>query len=480
MIDRKAPRKTRRAQTLGAVLASLPLLLGTACNADIPADQPTSGQAARPTRTSKPPAASSFTGTLDSTFGKGGKVITDAGGGNEQAVGAIVQADGSIVVLGESWPGIKPTFTFTRYDAKGKLDTGFGDDGKLVVSVTGSEYDYSSPRALIQQPDGKFIAVGTTIDFDAGHLVFAALRYNPDGTPDEEFGDGGKALVPIDLTEGNQSEDEAEAVALAPDGKIVLVGPTGRYPRSFATVRLNPDGSLDESFGDGGRVVTSFPNDAEAHAVAVQPDGKVLVGGYGSSDPKAGMEGSDYTLVRYNSDGSLDEEFGEDGVVMTDFSDDRDYIEALTLLPDGKIVAAGPVYIDVTFCATDACASPGFGLAQYNPDGTLDESFGQDGKVGYRQGTDLNYDVVRLSDGKLLTAGSIDDNESFALMLLNPDGTKVESFGDEGLVSTHFSDYKDYGQAMTVQPDGKVIVVGSAISAQEDMLDTDFAIARYK
>lgn len=358
MIDRKAAHKTRRAHAVGAVLACLPLLLGTACNVDTPTDRPSSGQTARATRTPRPPAASSFTGTLDITFGKGGKVTTDAGGGNEQAVGAIVQADGKIVVLGESWPKTKPTFTFTRYDAQGRPDTGFGDDGKLVVSVTGSEYDYSSPRALIQQPDGKFIAVGTTIDFDAGHLVFAALRYNPDGTPDEEF--------------------------------------------------------------------------------------------------------------------------GTDGVVMTDFARDRDYIEALELLPDGKIVAAGPVYIDVTFCATTACASPGFGLAQYNSDGTLDESFGQDGKVGYRQGTDLNYDVVRLPDGKLLTAGSIDDNDSFALMLLNPDGTQVESFGDEGLVSTQFDDYKDYGQAMTVQPDGKVIVVGTATSDQEDMFDTDFAIARYK
>jgi uncharacterized delta-60 repeat protein len=138
------------------------------------------------------------------------------------------------------------------------------------------------------------------------------------------------------------------------------------------------------------------------------------------------------------------------------------------------------VYIDVTFCATDACASPGFGLAQYNPDGTPDESFGQDGKVGYRQGTDLNYDVVRLPDGKLLTAGSVNDNDEFALMLLNPDGTKVESFGDEGLVATGFDAYHDTGLAMTVQPDGKVIVVGSATLHQEDIFDTDFAMIRYK
>src|SRR5690242_6754152 len=104
------------------------------------------------------------------------------------------------------------------------MDTTFGDNGKIVVNVTGSEYDYSNPHALIQQPDGKFIAVGTTIDFDAGHSVFVALRYNADGTPDETFGDGGKVLAPVDLAEHNQSEDEAQAVALAPNGKIVMAG----------------------------------------------------------------------------------------------------------------------------------------------------------------------------------------------------------------------------------------------------------------
>ena len=475
----KATNRTRPAHALGAALACLTLLLGTACNAGTSSDPASTDQPARPASTPQP-QASSFTGTLDTSFGKGGKVTTNIGGSPEQAVGAIVQADGKIVVLGETWPKTKAQFAFTRYDSKGKLDATFGEDGKLVVNVTGSEYDYSEPHALIQQPDGKYIAVGTTIDFDAGHLVFAALRYNPDGSPDESFGDGGKALVAVDQSEGSSSEEEAQAVALAPDGKIVLAGMTGRYPHSFATVRLNPDGTPDESFGDGGRVVTSFPNDAMAYAVAVQPDGKVLVGGYASDDPDTGMEGHDYTLVRYNEDGSLDEEFGRDGVVMTDFRRDRDYIEALLVLPDGKIVAAGPVYIDVTFCATDACASPGFGLAQYNPDGTPDESFGQDGKVGYRQGTDLNYDVVRLPDGKLLTAGSVNDNDEFALMLLNPDGTKVESFGDEGLVATGFDAYHDTGLAMTVQPDGKVIVVGSATLHQEDIFDTDFAMIRYK
>ncbi|MDQ3706138.1 MAG: delta-60 repeat domain-containing protein [Chloroflexota bacterium] len=478
--------RLRLSQLIVAAFAALTLILNAACGEVSPTQgtpQPASSSETRttagPTRTPQVDA-SSFTGTLDTSFGKGGKVNTNIGGSPEEAVGAIVQADGKIVVLGEAWPKTKAQFAFTRYDSEGNLDTTFGEDGKLVVNVTGSEYDYSEPHALIQQPDGKYIAVGTTLDFDAGHLVFAALRYNADGSPDESFGEGGKALVAVDQTEGSSSEEEAHAVALAPDGKILLAGMTGRYPHSFGTVRLNADGTLDESFGDGGRVVTSFPNDAMAHAVAVQPDGKVLVGGYGSDDPSTGMEGHDYTLVRYNEDGSLDEEFGTDGVAMTDFRQNRDYIEALLVLPGGKIVAAGPVYIDVTFCETDACASPGFGLAQYNPDGTPDDSFGGDGKVGYRQGTDLNYDVVRLPDGKLLTAGSIDDNDAVALMLLNPDGTKVESFGDEGLVATQFDKYHDIGLAMTVQPDGKVVVVGSATLRQEDMFDTDFAVIRYK
>jgi uncharacterized delta-60 repeat protein len=482
----KAIYKTRRVRAMGAALAFLPLLLATACNTTTPAgpvlDTPStpSSQAQRATRTPKPQKTSSFAGVLDTSFGDGGRVTTDLGSTNEEVRGVIAQADGKIVALGESWPGIKPRFSFTRYDAKGNLDPTFGEDGKLVVEMVDHEYEYSKPGALIQQPDGKIIAVGATIDFDAGHMVFAALRLNADGTPDEDFGNEGKALVPVDLTEGNQSEDEAQAVALAPDGKIVIVGITGRFPHSFGTVRLNEDGSLDETFGDGGRVVTTFPNDAEAHAVAAQADGKILVGGYATADKNAGMEGNDYALIRYNTDGTLDETFGKDGIVLTDFVHQRDYIEAVVVLPNGKIAVAGPAYIDVTFCGTDACASPGFGLAQYNPDGTLDKSFGKDGKVGYRRGTDTNYALAVMPDGKLLTSGGIYDNSRFGMLLLNPDGTKVEKFGDEGWVGTQFGPYHDSARAMTVQTDGKVIVAGSASVDQEDILDGDFALVRFK
>src|SRR5207245_5340246 len=157
---------------------------------------------------------------------------------------------------------------------------------------------------------------------------FALARYNADGTLDPSFGGGGRVLTNF------AGRDEASALALQSDGKIVVAGFSGAGGRQdFAVARYNPDGSLDPSFGSGGRVLTDFGGDDEAAALALQSDGKIVVTGFSFSD--AG--GSDIALARSNPDGTLDASFGSGGRVLTDFG----LASGLVLQSAGRIVGAG-------------------------------------------------------------------------------------------------------------------------------------------
>ena len=500
---RNGKRRPGVRHPLYPILALAFLLFSAACG-DSP--QPTSTPAVRqdgPTLTQSsqteavrtpvlttPDSPSSFTGQLDPTFGKGGKVTTDLGSGTETIRGSVIQSDGKIVVVGDARPlkGQQTKFTLVRYNEDGSLDTTFGDKGIVATNILGTEYDYSVSYALLLQGDGKIVAVGSVFDPEHHHDVFAAARYNPDGSLDESFGDGGKMRVPVNPEPLTSANDTAVAVALAPDGKIVLAGSTGAYPPDFGTARLNADGSIDETFGDGGVVITDLRKDDDgAHAVAVQDDGKVLVAGYSSKGGSADFY--DFAIVRYNQDGSLDDSFGEGGKVTTDISGgDKapDRVYAITLLPEGKIVVAGTVSAGAQMCQIHACWKNGFGLAQYNADGTLDTGFGDGGKViedfGFSAG---NYSLVRTPDGKLATAGYVSQAD-FALVLYNPDGTRITSlsdggmFGDKGLIKTEFGAYRDEAYAIALQPDGKLIVAGTAVVDPNDILNGDFALVRYK
>jgi uncharacterized delta-60 repeat protein len=480
-------------RSLGAAGALLLLLLNTACS-DVGSPQPsptpetslpspsiaslTAVPSSDPSLPTQAVSAPLLSGKPDSSFGKGGKVTTDFGSELEEATDVLAQPDGQIVMLGEIWPEEtrSPAFALVRYDKNGKLDPTFADGGKSIPSIT--ESNTAHPHALALQPDGKIIAVGSAFDPEARHNVFVLLRYNADGTFDQDFGEAGKVLTPIDLEEYSQSNDEARALDLAPDGKIVVAGITGRYPSHFAVARYNSDGSLDETFGDAGRVVTKIAEDSEANTVAVQPDGKVLVGGYAMLH--SGKEYDDYALVRYNEDGSLDETFADAGIALTDFSERQDWIYSIALQPDGKIVAAGPVEIDAHVCGGYVCSDFGFGFARYNPDGSLDTKFGSKGKIAHRLlGSDGNYDLILLPDGKLLSAGHIDGG-AFGLALLNPDGSLVKSFGTKGWATTSFGKNTERANAIALQPDGKVVAVGTAGVDPDNVLNGDFALARYR
>ena len=190
-----------------------------------------------------------------------------------------------------------------------------------------------------------------------------------DGDLDPTFGTGG--MVMTDL---NRSTDLANAVALQSDGKLVVVGQTYKdndySDEDFVVTRYNTNGTLDNTFGSRGRVRTDFPALAAVpSSVVIQPDGKIVVAG--GAFPLFTFAGN-FEVVRYNPNGSLDTSFGAGGIVTTTFPEGS-YAFDVALQSDGKIIAAGTVFVD--FNPGDQ-SDTDFALARYNQHGTLDASFG--------------------------------------------------------------------------------------------------------
>ena len=260
-------------------------------------------------------------------------------------------------------------------------------------------------------------------------ITMALALHAADGDLDVTFGIGGE--VTTDFSGGN---DYAFALALQSDGRIVAAGGTSS---GFALARYNPDGSLDNGFGSGGKVITAYS--AGASAVAIQPDGKIVVAG-----------GS--LLVRYNTDGSFDPTFGSGGkVIQPGFGG---FSISLLLQADKKIVAVGTMF------------TPGdFALVRYNSDGSLDPGFGSGGIVttDFSGRDDEAYASALQSDGKIIAAGRTTTTvgESvgfFALARYNTDGSLDPTFGMDGVVTTSFlPDDSSFAETIVIQPDGKIV-----------------------
>lgn len=268
-------------------------------------------------------------GTLDTTFGAGGKIITDIEGYySEQCTSVAIQNDGKILLggYGHHNANDNPYFIMVRYHSDGTLDGTFGTGG-VVIGSTGSAYSMGI------QNDGKIVLAGSS------DWSFALLRFNADGTPDSSFGTGGEVLTPVG------SSGESIALGIQSDGKIVLGGysyPDGSNIADFTMVRYHSDGTLDNTFGVSGIVITNIGSaSAMCHALGLQDDGKILLAGDAINDDATI---SDFALMRYNSDGSLDNSFGNAGKVMTPVGASYSTCNALAIKSNGKIVLGGNAY----------------------------------------------------------------------------------------------------------------------------------------
>ena len=350
----------------------------------------------------------------------------------EHAYAVAVQGDGKIVVAGwgsDSNDG--EVIVVLRFDADCSLDTTFDSDG-VATAHFGTEEAYG--HSLVIQGDGKIVVGGYLGQGsfqgppDNRVLVpnqdFVLVRFNADGSLDTSFSSDGKVT-----TDFGALSDEAYSVALQGDGKFVVAGFSyNGTNREFALVRYNTDGSLDTTFGSGGKVTTPVDaGDAEAYSVALQADGKIVAGGIAENASGKKV----FAVVRYNTDGSLDTTFGSGGKVTTSLTDSDDEAYSLKIQSDSRIVVAG--YSNENK----------FALVRYNTDGSLDRFFGSAGKIT----TKLYPDIT-------------DPDFSGAGLMEEFDGTLVTTAFVPATAGNPRPEFRRVG--MVLQPDGNIVVAGAA------------------
>ncbi len=454
--------------------------------------------------------------------------VTIAAGSNEATivVAALPSAPHSlptaITVQGQSGSATANTaLSVTVRGLPGVVDTSFA--GGVVRQAVDIGEDYANAVAV--QPDGKVLVAGSSAT--ATGTWVSLVRFMRDGTLDTSFGSNGKVVTQV----GTRGNDSAQAIAVQADGKIVVAGASdqGSTGLDFAVLRYRADGSLDTAFGNAGKVVADFAGDTDrAWALLVQADGKIVVGGEANTGTAA--TGVNFALLRLNADGSTDGSFGQQGKVITAVGANTatDAVHGLAIEAvqgEARILAVG--------------GEGDFRAARYRPDGTLDTTFGAQGKIvglfnsaiggaravtvlptgqvviagqinhhfaavqlvssgaldttfaaggRFEQSLVANWNeatsLVRQDDGKLILGGWVYSGNSssgdFAALRLNANGALDTTFGTSGLTisATAPGTKDDQSKALVLQPDGRVPAVRAIQAGSANSDNHDFSLIR--
>lgn len=369
-------------------------------------------------------------GSLDLSFGTDGIVVTPLGTSDEMGLSSALQTDGKIVVGGFISNGIGDDFAVTRFNTDGSLDLSFGTDGFVITSF-GTYDDWAESVAI--QSDGKIVAAGWTLTgFD-----FALSRYNTDGSLDLTFDTDGMVTTNFGAYFG-----AAKSVAIQADGKIVAAGKTGHDGIPvFALTRYNTDGSLDLTFDTDGIVITTIGDvDNMLNSVILQWDGKIVAAGYSNDGPT-----TDFTLTRYNTDGSLDLTFDTDGKVTTNIGTGESVANSLKMQADGKIVVAG---------TSQNGASSRFTVVRYDNGTALGIN------TNGEQNTEINF-YPNPATEKLNI--SLAENEESQLQIFNSMGMLVKEISITQTSQINISDLSNGLYFMYLTSDGKIIATEKLI-----------------
>lgn len=442
--------------------------------------------------------APALSGTPDASFGQGGVTSaafllqTPFGTGPTDIVAAravAMQADGRIIVAGTAPAPLAKNATdmgVARFFSDGTPDATFGPNlngtATFGFDLGGSVFNknFDAAHAVAIQKDGKILVAGSAAN-DVNGRDFVVIRLNDDGTLDTTFDTDGKAIITFDSGGSSFNDDEAYAIALQADGRIILAG----YSRfDFAIARLKTDGSLDTAFAGKGFTTINFGigfNADKATSIVIQPNQKIVLGGY--SDGNGSQ--LDFTAVRLNSNGALDNSFGINGKVVTAFDlggQKNDYAYGVALQKDGKIVLAGSVEGSSSFFN-----SSDVGLVRLNGNGSLDVTFGTNGKkvVGFDKGgsnADVATGIFMQPDQKLVVSATVQTGglfgspfgggSSFGALRFNTNGSLDDTFGTNGQTVIAFPLQGAAGgglnnptgaYAVTRQPtDGNIVLAGTA------------------
>lgn len=434
-------------------------------------------------------------GPVDTSFGVSGRATASGAGG---ATSAFIQPDGKLVFVGYiSFPG---RFDFARFTSAGVLDNTFGSNGITHIAAGYSDLYTSS---AVMHPDGKIQAVGyVRPSFDQDWLA-AAGRVNPDGSPDDTFGDGGRVVTSLlpgpqkifgsvldtdgkvlmvgsgrgDVLLGKLRQDgsvdtdygdqgitttdagdlpcDASAMALRPDGKMIIAGSRGNSVPLVA--RLNADASPDTSFNQSGKLVLNQWEGVKVTGVVVRPDERVIITG----NYNGGLDNTGFMIGRITPGGLIDSSFGDQGRVFVSSAT----AAALALDTEGRILVGGSSTLG------------SHTVFRFNEDGTPDRYFGRQGKFNIPDSSTLTALTIQ-TDGKIVTVGQAGEgaNRIFLTSRLNSNGTLDSGFGKGGIVHTDITEWPDYATSVATDASGRIVVAGYSIASN---LHNAFVVARY-
>lgn len=422
-------------------------------------------------------------GFPDKLFANKGRVTSGLPSSEDSARDAAVQADGKIVVVGSilaSGTGMGYDFYIARYNPNGTIDTTFGNNGQKVVQI-GTVHSSESATSVAIQADGKILVAGSA-QVPATVTEFAVVRLFPSGELDPTFGQSGIKLVGMSNTGSGANGMALQTI----DGqqKIVLAGFThGQTTPVMAFARLDSAGQLDQSFGNAGiKLVPSTSPMEFAYDVAIQNiagENKIVAAGFSRFSLGNGSYRDDFAVVRLNSNGAMDATFATEGKVrtqMTGSAGARSVVIQQTGPNQARIVAGGYAFRGV---AND------FALVGYSLTGGLDPTFSADASARVYLDIDGREEQIQSllvqPDGKLIGVGwtrnlPVTTGQDFALARFNANGTLDKSFGSCGRTVTDMGSKSDIGWGGTLQPDGKILVVGEYLATETTH---DIVLARY-
>lgn len=397
-------------------------------------------------------------GTLDPSFGTGGKVRTTAGKNDIYSEKVLVQTDGKIIVGGYTKNTSNKDFVVVRYNSDGTLDTTFGIKGKVTTDFGGLD-DYILSAAL--QKDGKIVVAGY-VDSLGIRKKMGIARYNVNGTLDSSFRGYGKVAFKVTL---NYKPESIEDILIQPDGKIVAIG---KAYDDMVVVRLDSNGYFDSTFNNKGwsNIIGSHFVDGGT-CLALQPDGKIVAAGYIFTTPY-----NQYYLARLTTDGKLDTSFNSVGINFLEIRyHGEGYPSGIAIQSDGKIIIAGRTEITVSV----ECA-----LTRLDTNGRYDKSFAGKGFRNYYipGGTSYFNDVLIQPDGKILAVGTLSKayDSQIILARINNDGSFDGSFNSTGFAILSYGNKYNHGNSLALQADNKIVVAGGYMN---DSIVNSIVVARY-
>lgn len=413
-------------------------------------------------------AGAQIPGTFDTTFGTSGTTLTQIGSSAEGWRTVALQPDGKIVTSTACTSGSVKAFCLARFSATGALDNTFGTSGKTITTIGSAD---ATATGIAILADGKIVLGGHC--GTSGNAVFCLARYMPNGTLDANFGSSGVYVTP---NVSGVSNVVSVGVAAYGDGRLVIGGTCGTGNTRYCVGRYLAGGTLDTSFASVGIATTILGTAAAtAGAIVLQPDGYPVLGG--SCSPASYFGAFAFCFVRYAPNGTTDSGFGSSGIYFAPKlgNSTAEPLAAMALQPNGSLVAGG-------LCLSPSGGGSDFCLTRVTNVGTVDTRFGANGvlvsPISAGSGPDTLTALYIQNDGHILASGNCYISGSFGescLARYNPDGSLDATFGTGGKVIVPIGTVNDTANAIAVQADGKIVVAGQGF----DGLSTGFYVARF-